>query len=304
MPGMNDHTPPTYPPTPPPDRAALMLVLAHPDDEAYCGGAIPYYALVRRLPVLVVIMTRTAWIPHRCREMHAAMRRYGLPYDAVIGPFADCGFKYPDNLDYVWRRWAGEDHEDALEPFDERTRVGAVRQGRAAAVGFVAGLIRRHRPLVILTHDLAGEYGHTNHIAVAQATVAAFERAADPDAFAEQLTGADALRPWQASKLYVHLHEQHPHMHDWDMSCAELAGLAPTGDTPVDVMNWGLKCHVSQSKQGDHYVSYEHHDPRRWGLYATTVGPDVAARNDFFENVEVGDIPPAPPPPRDASCRP
>lgn len=286
--------PTPHAPVSPPDRAALMLVFAHPDDEGgYSGGAIPYYAVVRGLPVVVVMTTRCAWVPHREAEMNAAMRRYGLPHDAIFADFPDCGYQYPGNVDYVWRRWAGVKHDAALEPPDEATRVDAARRGREIAIAFVTRQIRRFRPLVILTHDLAGEYGHTNHIATAQATIAAFHLAADAGAFPDQLIDRAALTPWQPSKLYVHLYDRNPHWHDWDMVCPRLAGMAPSGCTPLDVANWALRCHVSQ---GDQRVEIGgHDDARRWGLYATTVGPDVIARNDFFENVDLTGIPSAPP---------
>lgn len=283
-----------------PERAAMMLVFAHPDDEGgYSGGAIPYYAVVRKLPVVVVMLTRCAWVENRHLEMNAAMRRYGLPYDAVFADFPDCGYDYPRNVDYVWRRWAGVRHEDALEPPNKETRIEAAARGREAAIGFVTQQIRRFKPAVILTHDFDGEYGHPNHCAVAQATAAAFERAADRNACADQLAGPDALEPWQTSKLYIHLWDKAPHWHDWDMDCPELEGMAPSGRRPVDVANWALECHASQGEQlveiGETDTS-SHDDARRWGLYASTVGPDRIARNDFFENIDVSVFPTAPPP--------
>lgn len=42
---------------PQPEKAALMVVIAHPDDEAYFPGLLPYVCQVRKLPVVFIVMT-------------------------------------------------------------------------------------------------------------------------------------------------------------------------------------------------------------------------------------------------------
>jgi mycothiol S-conjugate amidase len=56
--------------------------------------------------------------------------------------------------------------------------------------------IREFRPHVLLTYDENGGYPHPDHVKCHQATVAAFEAAADPDAY------PDCGEPWQPLKLY------------------------------------------------------------------------------------------------------
>jgi mycothiol S-conjugate amidase len=56
--------------------------------------------------------------------------------------------------------------------------------------------IRRFRPHVITTYDENGGYPHPDHIRCHEISVAAFDAAADPDAFRE------AGEPWQPLKLY------------------------------------------------------------------------------------------------------
>ncbi|NIW45118.1 MAG: GlcNAc-PI de-N-acetylase, partial [Gammaproteobacteria bacterium] len=53
------------------------------------------------------------------------------------------------------------------------------------------------RPDVVLTFDPIGGYRHPDHIAIHNATVAAFDKAADPNY-------DDPLPPHQADKLYFH----------------------------------------------------------------------------------------------------
>lgn len=57
--------------------------------------------------------------------------------------------------------------------------------------------MREFKPDVVLTFDPIGGYRHPDHIAIHNATVAAFDRAADPNY-------DDPLPPHQAQKLYYH----------------------------------------------------------------------------------------------------
>ena len=63
-------------------------------------------------------------------------------------------------------------------------------------------IIRRERPDVISPTflDVDGQHGH--HRAVTRATIDAYELAADPTAFPDQIT-EDGLKPWQVKKLYL-----------------------------------------------------------------------------------------------------
>ena len=56
--------------------------------------------------------------------------------------------------------------------------------------------IREFRPHVMLTYDESGGYPHPDHIMTHQVSVAAFEAAADPDAY------PGSGEPWQPLKLY------------------------------------------------------------------------------------------------------
>ena len=56
--------------------------------------------------------------------------------------------------------------------------------------------VREFRPHVMLTYDENGGYPHPDHVMTHKVSVAAFEAAADPDAY------PDAGEPWQPLKLY------------------------------------------------------------------------------------------------------
>jgi LmbE family N-acetylglucosaminyl deacetylase len=60
--------------------------------------------------------------------------------------------------------------------------------------------IRDFRPQVVLTFEPGGLYGHPDHIAVCKHTTQAFELAADPGSFPQQL--AKSLQPHAPDRLY------------------------------------------------------------------------------------------------------
>ena len=63
-------------------------------------------------------------------------------------------------------------------------------------VGVITGHIRRLKPEVVVTFDPDGGYGHPDHIAIHDATVAAFTAASDPERYPEQ---GESFQP---QKLY------------------------------------------------------------------------------------------------------
>lgn len=235
---------------PQPRKAALMLIIAHPDDEEYFGGIIPYYAVVLKLPVVVICMTTSSSMPNRKDEMRRAIWKYGMRNEPIFADFPDCC--YGKTLEENWKMWGGKD----------------------AAVSFLTSQIRKYKTDVIMTHAFDGEYGHPNHMACAYATAEAFIAASDSSKYKEQL---DNLELWQPKKLYIHDYPNYGRItrHSWDMKFTELGGKSS-----LEVANEGLKCHKSQAKI---VASGE----ELWGLYATTVGQDIIAKDNFFENIDL-----------------
>jgi mycothiol S-conjugate amidase len=66
----------------------------------------------------------------------------------------------------------------------------------AEAAGPLVRAVREFRPHVMLTYDENGGYPHPDHIMTHRVSVAAFEAAADPDAY------PGSGEPWQPLKLY------------------------------------------------------------------------------------------------------
>lgn len=234
---------------PQPQQAALMLVFAHPDDEVlFFRGTIPYYSMVRGLPLVAICMANNDQVSYdlaRRAELRNALWTCGMRNEPLFGNFPDDCYAQP--LQCTLDSW-----------------------GLDNAVRYVTEQIRRYRPEVVLTHDLDGEYGHANHMVTALATVEAYFAASDPARYPEQLI---ELEVWQPLKLYVHLHDENFWVHDWDTPYPELGGR-----TPQEMAASGLACHESQDMD---FFEYGGHV---FGLYATQVGLD-AGSSDFFENI-------------------
>jgi LmbE family N-acetylglucosaminyl deacetylase len=162
-------------PTPP--NRTLLFVGAHPDDESFglggtlaryaLDGARVYYACATRGEVGTIapeILGKYA-SPGDCRwdELTCAAEALGLAGVIHLG-YRDSGMPgSPDNH-----------HPQALvaAPLDEVT-------------GRVVKVLRDLKPQVVITFDPIGGYRHPDHIAIHQATVAAFSAAGDPARFPE-----------------------------------------------------------------------------------------------------------------------
>ena len=235
-------------------EADLLVLSAHPDDEVlWFGGTIPYYRGERGKKVLVVNVTKQP-ASRKCELLDCLWTCGVREYPIVTGGdvFID---RYASQTRDIIKMW-GE--ENVLQ--------------------FITGVIRRYRPLVAVTHDFNGEYGHGEHKACAWGLVRALELAADP---AYELTGKDAaLDSWQIQKVYIHLYEKNPVVMDWRQPLT-----AFDGKTGFDVACEAFKRHRTQDS-GKYVVRDSgKHDNRLFGLYYTAVGPDEK-KNDFFEHIE------------------
>ncbi len=244
---------------PAPEKADLLVVAAHPDDEIlFYGGAIPTYAGEKQMNVVVAYMTYSTM--ERRSELLNGLWEMGVRTYPVIGTFED---SYSNKLATGYTKW-------------KKTKVDE----------FLVGLIRQFRPEVVLSHDVGGEYGHGAHRVCADALIRCMDSAADSGKFA---ASASQYGVWQAKKLYLHIYDQNPIEMDWDQPLS-----AFDGRTGYEVAADAYKLHVSQEGKGykkngkrvpfvveprdSQYSSY------RFGLAYTTVGVDEAG-NDFFEHI-------------------
>ena len=232
-------------------KADLMVLAAHPDDELiWLGGMLPTYAGEKKLDTVVCYMT--------CKN---AIRRSEL-----LGGLWYCGVRtYPDigdfpdekimNLRGVYNLW-------------KEDKVNA----------YIVALIRKYKPEVIVSHDIGGEYGHGAHRVCADALPQCVLDAADPAKFPDS---AALYGVWQTKKLYLHLFKEKQITLDWDIPLASQNGL-----TGFETAQNAYMLHNSQYRLGRYFVQHRD-DPYSsydFGLVYSAVGEDVQ-KDDLFENI-------------------
>jgi len=192
------------------DAAASLCVLsvhAHPDDEASKGAAtMARYAAEGVRTVLVTCTggeagdilnaevdtheVRADLAGVRRRELDDAVRVIGFDALHLLG-YRDSGMPetepnaHPENF--------------ANADLDE-------------AVGRLVEIVRAERPQVLVGYARDRVYAHPDHVRVHEISVLAFERAGDPEWY------ADAGEPWQPLKLYYtngFTRERLVVMHEW-----------------------------------------------------------------------------------------
>jgi len=169
----------------------LMVVHAHPDDEAIgTGGILKKYA-DRGVRTVLVLATKgeageidgrvpthdekAALVDLRLDELGCSCRILGIEKTYFLG-YRDSGM-------------AGTPENTAPGAFAAADMEEATRR--------LVAIIRQEKPDVITTYNENGTYGHPDHITVNRVTVRAFEDAGRVDRFKE-LTS----EPWQPFKLY------------------------------------------------------------------------------------------------------
>ena len=239
---------------PPYDKADLLLLAAHPDDELlWFGGLLPTYAGEKGLKVQVAYMTSRA--PRRRNELLDGLWTCGVRHYPVLGVFAD---KYTNSLDQLYRDWVSK---------------WKVEQ-------YITYLLRTYRPEVVVTQDRNGEYGHAAHKALARSTIQAVKIAANPNKNTDRLKG---LETWQIKKLYLHLYSTGRIQMDWSLPLAAFGGK-----TSLEVSQEAFQKHVSQRDKEYAIQDYGPNDCRLFGLAFSAVGEDVE-KNDFFEHIQLAE---------------
>ena len=267
--------------SPPCEQADLLLLSSHSDDEQlFFAGVLPYYAIERQLNVQVAYVVQHF-------EAYGAPD-HQRPHEQLDGLWAVGVRNYPVMSDFPDLYSESKDRDTAFSSAQKVYQsVGFTYED---FVGYITECIRRFEPLVVVSHDLNGEYGHGTHVYAAAALTDALILAADP---AQYPDSADAYGPWTVEKTYLHLYPENPIVMDWDTPLDSLGGK-----TPFEVTQEGFACHKSQHWTWFYRWIYgtaeapitkatqvRGYSPCRYGLYDTKVGPDVTG-GDFFENVE------------------
>ena len=157
------------------EKADILFFSAHPDDELiFLGGAIPTYAAEKQKRVVVAYLSWSNTT--RRSEALNGLWSMGVRHYPEFGGFQD---SYSKNAKEAYKKL-----------------------GKDKVLSWVTGLYRKHRPEVVVTHDLNGEYGHGQHKMMADAAIQGYTLAADSASYPES---AAEYGTWQVRKLYVHL---------------------------------------------------------------------------------------------------
>lgn len=236
---------PTY------EKADLLLVVAHPDDEyVFFGGLIPYYGKEQGKDVLVALITESS--ATRRTELLDGLWTAGQRSYPLVGKFHDL---YTTSL-----------------------RSAYEKLGKEKTQRYMIELFRRYKPDVVVTHDIDGEYGHGVHKLCADIVLDALEKSADVK---YDKKSAEVWGVWDVPKCYIHLYPQDQTVFDWHrMNLSSFEGR-----TAFDVADAAWRCHLSQ--QNTEYQVYTDgpYDSQIFGLYRSLVGPDTK-HQDFFENLQ------------------
>ncbi len=228
---------------PPLEKADLLVMATHPDDELlWFGGLIPTYNTELGFSVQVVSMAPR--YSYRKSELLDALWLCGMKNAPIFGPFEDI-------------------------PFLSKQEVYASWGGKKKALQYVTDLYESLQPKVVVTQDRKGEYGHGAHMALAQLCIEAVDKA------------AAAEQPWQVQKLYLHLYGDNPLVMDWSVPLESFDGEtslsvaqrafkkhASQQSGRYDVCDWGdYDCRVLGL-----YYSAVGEDEKRTGLFENIAG--------------------------------
>lgn len=233
------------------EKADILFLSTHPDDELiFFGGAIPTYAVEQQRKVVVAYFTRSNTT--RSSELLNGLWHMGVRTYPVIGNFKD---SYAKNLKAAYKSAGGK---------------GKVNE-------WIVGLYRQYKPEVVVTQDTNGEYGHKQHMMIADAAQNCIALAANEDEFTASTI---AYGTWQVKKLYMHLYPENQITFDWTVPLKSMNGA-----TGIELAEEAYTLHKTQASSGMSVTETgTKYDNRVFGLAFTTVGEDVR-KDDFLENI-------------------
>lgn len=233
------------------EKADILFLSTHPDDELiFFGGAIPTYAVEQQRKVVVAYFSRSNTT--RSSELLNGLWHMGVRTYPVIGNFKD---SYAKNLKAAYKSAGGK---------------GKVNE-------WIVGLYRQYKPEVVVTQDTNGEYGHKQHMMIADAAQNCIALAANEDEFTASTI---AYGTWQVKKLYLHLYPENQITFDWTVPLKSMNGA-----TGIELAEEAYTLHKTQASSGMSVTETGmQYDNRVFGLAFTTVGEDVR-KDDFLENI-------------------
>ena len=248
------------------DETDILIFSAHSDDEIlFMGSVVPTY-IDRGCRVQVAYYCDLSLTEsYRQHELLDGIWTMGVTHYPQLGEFMDL---YSEDLETA--RAQESDLDASLE--------------------YVVRTIRRFKPLVLITHDLEGEYGHGQHRLLADLVTQAVELTANAEQYPQS---AQTYGTWDVPKTYLHLYGEEQITIDDTVPLSHF-----NGRTAFEICRDAYTKHESQSWMwffvGDENSIYENPESskygqtyeypfNRFGLYRTLVGPDTG--NDVMENV-------------------
>ncbi|MBQ9264569.1 MAG: PIG-L family deacetylase [Clostridia bacterium] len=237
---------------PVPDHVDILFFSTHEDDELlFFGGGIPAYC-ARGVKVAVAYATDNGRT--RYKEAMDGLWAAGLKYHPIFLGWHN--FKAPSVKAALgdWHKYSGDVQKKLVR------------------------MIRQYKPKVVITQGFDGEYGHNQHKAGVQLMAKAIDLANDPtyDPDSVQQYGT-----WQIQKMYAHRYGKNRITMNWNQALDETGVI-----TPMFLAKEAFDRHQSQHGGFSMEVHSKKYDCRQFGLYHTTVGPDVQ-KNDFLENIQL-----------------
>ena len=269
----------TLPAAPTPAQGAdlvktdILGVFAHPDDETGMAATLAAYALGQHARIVNVYCTRGEGGGNMVgTHLGPAL---GILREAELRDcLAELGVKrcyFLDKADFA---------------YTESLRITLEKWGNEETLGRLVRLVRTLRPEVIVTMNPAPVPGqHGNHQAAGVFAIEAFDLAADPTWFPEQIT-QEGLHPWQARKVYLNgsVGDAPPTL------TVKVDQPLPDGRTPATAAGVALSHHRSQG-----FGSFANAPWLRRAQAFTLVKsvlPFPTSETNFFQGLPVaGDLP-------------
>ncbi len=243
---------------PPCDKADFLVFSTHADDEVlFLGGVCVTYGGQMGLKTQVVYLCDFTLDDYgyknttREHEKLDGLWEMGITNYPINGTFPDA-------------------YSNTLEKAKKQYDYGEI-------VKFAVEMIRRFKPLVLVSQDFKGEYGHGAHMLFAAAAADAIEDANDPNVYVESY---EKYGTWDVPKAYYHLYVNNKIRLDLRQPLSQF-----DGKTSLDVQKSAYKKHVTQQRWS-FYVTDEkkEYDCAAFGLYRSLVGPDTMGDN-MIENI-------------------
>jgi hypothetical protein len=237
-----------------PEGVDLLLFATHSDDDQlFFAGLLPLYASREGVEVAVAYFINHYDTYNRTHELLRGLWHCGIKYYPEISPFPD---GYSESIEGALSYLRSQGVEEAdITAFHER-------------------LLDKYKPLVVVLHDINGEYGHGAHMLAT-------------DSFLKVADSRDS----SVEKIYIHLYEENPIVLDIDSPSDAL-----DGKTPFQVSQEAFGYHLSQHWTWFYSWIYgksvpitsssqiRSYNPAFYGLYKTSVGADLVG-GDMLENI-------------------